>query len=266
MKSPDLSSVGLSEDEKERYLRQILIFGSEGQESLKKSHVFIAGCGGLGSPIALYLAAAGVGTLTLVDQDTVVLSNLNRQILHWSADIGRAKVRSGEEKLRCLNPEISTHAIHDSITYESLPVLAKGADIIVDAVDSMKTRLILNSYSVRFKIPFVHGAVHGLKGQMMVIMPDETACLQCLVHRPIRYPVVPVLGVTAGIIGLMEANEVIKLITGTGSVQAGRLVLWDGEQGTVDNFTVRRDPFCPVCGGSESSDRSSQEIHGNHFN
>jgi len=266
MEPADLSSgFGLSDEEKERYLRQILIFGHEGQESLKKSHVFIAGCGGLGSPIALYLAAAGVGTLTLVDQDTVVLSNLNRQLLHWSADIGRAKVRSGEEKLRCLNPEISIHAIHGSISSETLSALAKGADIIVDAVDLMETRLILNSYSVRFKVPFVHGAVHGLKGQMMVIMPGETACLQCLVHHPIRYPVVPVLGVTAGIIGLMEANEVIKLITGIGRVQAGRLVLWDGEQGTIDNLKVTKDPFCPVCGRSESPDRLRIEIHGNQF-
>ncbi|HWQ64187.1 MAG TPA: HesA/MoeB/ThiF family protein [Methanospirillum sp.] len=248
------SDFELSDNERERYLRQILIFGSEGQESLKKSHVFIAGCGGLGSPIALYLAAAGVGTLTIVDQDVVVLSNLNRQLLHWSDDIGRVKVSSGEEKLRSLNPEISIRATHASITSESVPVLAKDADIIVDAVDSMETRMILNSYSVRYKIPFVHGAVHGLKGQMMVVIPYSTACLRCFIHHPLRYPVVPVLGVTAGIIGLMEANEVIKIITGFGTVPAGRLILWDGEHARLENLQVRRDPLCPVCGRSESSE------------
>lgn len=247
------SDFTLSDNERERYLRQILIFGSKGQEALKKSHVFIAGCGGLGSPIAMYLAAVGVGTLTIVDQDTVALSNLNRQILHWSDDIGREKITSAQEKLHSLNPEISIHAIHESIASNSLPILAKGADIIVDAVDSLETRLVLNSYCVRNKVPFVHGAVHGLKGQMMVIIPGDTACLQCFIHHSPRYPVVPVLGVTAGIIGLMEANEVIKMITGTGRIQAGRLVLWDGEQGSIENFQVRRDPHCPVCWKCKSS-------------
>lgn len=242
---------GISDEESERYLRQILIFEESGQELLKNSHVFIAGCGGLGSPIAMYLAAAGVGNLTIVDRDVVSLSNLNRQLLHYTGDIGREKVISALEKLTDINPEITITVINASITSDSIHSLAQEADIIIDAVDNLDTRHILNTYSVQTGKPFIHGAVNGLSGQMMVIIPGQTACLRCLVQDPPKPVVIPVLGVTAGIIGLMQANEAIKLITGTGTLQAGRVVIWDGNSGTLERYTARRIAACPICGNME---------------
>lgn len=238
----------LRPEEKERYLRQILIFDESGQISLRNAHIFIAGCGGLGSPIAMYLAAAGVGKLTIVDYDTVSLSNLNRQLLHWTSDIGRGKISSAEEKLRNINPEIAVSCHCDMITHDTLPTLANGADIIIDAVDSMETRYVLNAYAVRTGTPFIYGSVHGFYGQMMVIIPGKTACLRCLMDTPIKYPVVPVLGITPGIIGLMQANEAIKLITGKGVVQTNRFVTWNGETAKLDSYAVKKDLHCQECG------------------
>jgi len=175
----------LCEEEKERYLRQLLIFGPEGQAALKKSHVFIAGCGGLGSPIAMYLATAGVSTLTIVDNDTVALSNLNRQLLHGSVDIGREKVRSGEEILHAINPDITIRPISDSITPDTIPSLVADVDLIIDTADSKDTCLVLNQYAVNSGIPLIHGVVYGLHGQMMVIVPGTSTFLRCLVQSPV---------------------------------------------------------------------------------
>lgn len=238
----------LSPDEQERYLRQILIFGDSGQISLRNAHIFIAGCGGLGSPIAMYLAAAGIGRLTIVDHDRVSLSNLNRQLLHGTRDIGREKIISAKEKLSDINPEIKISCFNIQITQNTMPALADGADIIIDAVDSMETRYVLNTYAVRTGTPFIYGSVHGFYGQMMVIIPGKTACLRCLMDTPVKFPVVPVLGITPGIIGLMQANEAIKQITGMGVVQINRFVTWNGETGKIDSYGVKRNLLCPVCG------------------
>jgi adenylyltransferase/sulfurtransferase len=243
--------LSLSTDEQERYLRQILIFGNSGQISLRNAHIFIAGCGGLGSPIAMYLAAAGVGKLTIVDHDRVSLSNLNRQLLHGTSDVGREKIISAEEKLREINPEIILSCQNSLITHNTISTLASGADIIIDAVDSIETRHVLNVYAVRTGLPYMYGSVQGFSGQMMVIMPGKTACLRCLMNTPPKLPVVPVLGITPGIIGLMQANEAIKLITGIGKVQAGIFITWDGETGKLDSYAVKKDPRCPVCGNAE---------------
>ncbi|MFH0967191.1 MAG: HesA/MoeB/ThiF family protein, partial [Methanobacteriota archaeon] len=181
---PDFRESRLSGDESERYLRQILIFGDSGQVLLRDAHVFIAGCGGLGCPIAMYLAAAGVGTLTIVDPDIVSISNLNRQLLHWTSDIGKEKVISAQEKLSDFNPGIRVSCYGESITQDTIRTLAQGADIIIDAVDTMDTRHILNEYAVMTQKPFIHGAVNGLSGQMMVYVPGKTACLRCLIRDP----------------------------------------------------------------------------------
>ena len=242
-----------NDGDQERYTRQLLIFGTSGQMLLKRSHVFIAGCGGLGSPIAMYLAAAGVGTLTIVDGDVVSLSNLNRQLLHWTGDIGRDKAQSAQEKLTAINPEITINCINAHITSASIDELAKDADILIDAVDNLDARHILNTYAVRTKKPFIHGAVNGFFGQMMVILPGTTACFRCMVRDPPKPGIIPVLGVTAGIIGLMQANETIKLITGVGNLQKGLMVIWDGESGKTDRFATRKNPTCPVCGTIEDS-------------
>ncbi len=170
----------LDTEELERYDRQIMIsgFGKDGQERLKKARVIIGGCGGLGLPIAVYLAAAGVGTIRLIDHDKVSLSNLNRQILHWDNDIGRKKVESASEKLVQLNKHINIEPISELISEDNISSLTDGFDAIVDAIDNLSTRYLLNKAAIKNNIPFFHGAVYGLEGRAMTIIPGETACLK----------------------------------------------------------------------------------------
>jgi adenylyltransferase/sulfurtransferase len=237
----------VSVDNYTRYLRQLPLIGDAGQQKLATAHVCIAGAGGLGSPIALYLAAAGVGALTLIDCDTVAESNLNRQILHTTHDIGKKKVDSAAEKLHALNPEISIKTYHSVITQETISDMAKGADIIVDAVDNYAARHVLNTYCVNVHIPFVHGAVQGFFGQMMVIIPKKTACLYCFLQPQEAENEPPIIGSTAGMVGLMQANETIKYLTGIGTVSAGTLVLWDGMKVSLEKCIVEKNPNCSVC-------------------
>lgn len=251
LNSDDGTERDLTTGEQERYLRQILIFGDSGQISLHKAHICIAGCGGLGSPIAMYLAAAGVGRLTIVDHDIVTLSNLNRQLLHRTSDIGREKVISAAEKLREINPDIRISCINATITQDTIHGIASGCNVIIDALDSIETRQVLNAFAVRTGTPFIYGAVHALSGQMMVIVPGRTACLRCLFNTPPKYPIVPVLGTTPGIIGVMQANEAIKMVTGFGKVQEGRFITWDGETGNLTSYLVKKNPHCPVCGSDQ---------------
>ena len=231
-----------------RYTRQIPLIGQAGQAKLAAAHICIAGVGGLGSPIALYLAAAGVGTLSIIDCDTVSISNLNRQILHATSDIGRMKIESGAEKLHALNPDIAIRTYHNIITHEFLSEIAYDADIVIDAVDNYQSRHILNEFCVRRHIPFLHGAIQGFIGQMMFIVPEQTACLHCFLpsYEIVREP--PVIGTTAGIIGIMQANEAIKYITHAESVAVGDLVLWDGTTLTLEKCAVERNAECSVCG------------------
>ncbi len=167
----------LSERELERYKRQILLFGNDGQERLKSSHIFIAGAGGLGSPVAIYLAVAGVGTITVVDMDTVDQSNLNRQILHTDRDIGKKKTVSAIAKLREYNPDIIINAIDTTITAENILGLVGQADGIVDAMDNYPVRYLLNRVALEKKVPFFHGAIRGFYGQATTIIPGKTPCL-----------------------------------------------------------------------------------------
>jgi molybdopterin-synthase adenylyltransferase len=240
--------LNFSEDEEERYARQILLFGIETQNRLKYSHALIAGTGGLGSPIAFYLAAAGVGTLTLIDHDRVSLSNLNRQILHGTSDLGNDKTRSAKRKLRDLNPLIQIITWNEKITRMNLSVMAHDADIIIDATDNFETRYILNEFAVNSGIPFIHGAVNGFSGQMFVVIPKKTACLSCLFKNPPPEQVNPVIGVTPGIIGSMQAGEAIKILTGCIPEVAGKFICWDGINTTLKSLHVRKNDNCPVCG------------------
>jgi len=230
-----------------RYARQIPLIGEAGQAKLAASHICIAGVGGLGSPITLYLAAAGVGTLSIIDCDTVSISNLNRQILHTTSDIGRAKIESGAEKLHALNPDIVIRTYQDKITHEFLSEIAYDADIIIDAVDSYQVRHILNEFCVQYNIPFIHGAVQGFIGQMMFIVPGKTACLHCFLPSYETVHELPIIGTTAGIIGLMQANEAIKYIINPENTSVGDLILWDGTPLTLEKFTVEKNIECFVC-------------------
>jgi molybdopterin/thiamine biosynthesis adenylyltransferase len=241
----------LTEKEKERYDRQIIIygFGEEGQEKLKKAKVFIAGAGGLGSSAAIYLAAAGIGTIRIADNDTVERSNLNRQVLHWEEDIGGRKVESAAAKLCQLNPEIKIETTSETITENNVLKLVGDADLIVDAMDNLPTRYILNKAAVKKGIPCFHGAVYGFEGRAMTVIPGKTACLNCLYHN-VKVPKekFPVIGVTPAVIGCIQATEVIKYLTGMGELLTDRILNYDALRMRFTEFTIKRDPNCEHCG------------------
>lgn len=242
---------GLSAEELERYDRQILIgeIGMAGQKKLKSSKIFICGAGGLGSPAAIYLAAAGVGAITLIDHDHVALSNLNRQILHGDADIGRRKVDSAREKLGKINPHLILRTGTVRITDENAAEWVAGHDVVIDALDNIATRYVLNKATQELGIAFIHGAVNGFEGRALTILPGQSACLRCL-HRGAvpETGKFPVIGITPAIIGVIQATEAIKYLTGIGELLADRLVVYDGLRAKWSEFKVRKNPECDHCG------------------
>jgi len=241
----------LTTDELERYDRQIMIrgFGEEGQEKLKRAKVFVAGGGGLGSPSSIYLAAAGVGMIRIVDHGSVELSNLNRQVLHWDKDIGRRKVISATEKLKELNPEVEIEAIEETITEANVSQLMAGFDLVVDAMDNLPTRYLLNKAALEKDIPFFHGAVYGFEGRAMTIIPGKTACLECVYHGATTPGgKFPVIGVAPAIIGCIQATEVIKYIVGVGELLTDKLLIYDGLNLKFTELKVKKDPNCEHCG------------------
>lgn len=239
----------LTPEELERYDRQVRVWGLEVQGRLKRSAVLVVGVGGLGSPAATYLAAAGVGKLILVDPEVVELSNLNRQVLHWTPDLGRDKVESAAEKLRKLNPHVEVVAVKRRIeALEDALKLVREADVVVDCLDNWRTRFLLNEACVKLGKPLVHAAVRALYGQLMVVKPGEGPCLRCLVpEEPPQEERIPVAGPTPGVLGALEAVEALKLLTGYGEPLVGRLLVYDGLHGSVDVVTVRKREDCPVC-------------------
>ncbi|MCK8519743.1 HesA/MoeB/ThiF family protein [Methanoculleus sp. 7T] len=239
----------LTERELERYRRQIALFGEEAQERLASARTVVAGAGGLGCPVALYLAAAGVGEIRLIDGDVVDRTNLNRQVLHGDRDVGRAKVESAAEKLRAQNPEITVIATYAAVDEENAAALADGADLIIDATDNFPVRYALNRAALRLGVPLIHGAVRGFDGQATTIIPGRTACLECTFPvAPPEEGVIPVVGTTPGIIGLVQANEAIKYITGIGDLLTNRLLVWDGRAAAMATLPLERQEDCRACG------------------
>ena len=252
----------LTERDKERYSRQIAIpgFGEEGQEKLEKGKVAIAGAGGLGSAVAIYLAAAGVGYIRIIDDDTVELSNLNRQILHGDSDIGRDKVLSAVERLRDANPDVEVEGVRERITGENAVELLGGMDAVVDCLDNFDTRYVLNDASIALKMPLFHGACSEMGGQVATVIPGRTACLRCMFPDPPPPAKTPVLGAAAGTIGTIQSTEVVKFLTGTGDLLAGKLLIYDGMFGEYDIIEVKRNGKCPSCGGGgEAEDVEDRE-------
>ncbi len=240
----------LTLDELERYDRQIMLreIGKEGQEKLKKARVFVAGAGGLGSPAAMYLTAAGIGNIRIADHDRVELTNLNRQVLHWDEDRGRSKADSASEKLKRLNPDVEIEAIQETITESNLAQLLAGYDLIVDAMDNLPTRYLLNKAALEHNIPFFHGAIYGFEGRAMTIIPHKTACLRCVYRGVIPEEKVPVIGVTPAVIGCIQATEVIKYIVGIGELLTNKLLNYDALNMEFTEFKVNKDPHCEHCG------------------
>jgi adenylyltransferase/sulfurtransferase len=239
----------LTRNELERYDRQIMIegFGEEGQEKLKRARVFIAGAGGLSAPVSTCLVAAGVGVIRIVDYERVELSNLNRQVLHWEKDIGRRKVDSATEKLKKLNQRVTIEAVDEMITEANISQLVAGFDLIVDAMDNLETRYLLNKAALDQNIPFFHGAIYGFEGRAMTIIPGETACLRCLYRGATAKGKFPVIGVTPAVIGCIQATEVIKYIAGIGKLLTNRLLVYDGLNMEFSKFIVKKDPNCEHC-------------------
>jgi len=239
----------ITNKEQERYGRQILIdtIGAAGQEKLKKARVLIAGAGGLGAPISIYLAAAGVGFLRIVDLDEVSLSNLNRQILYKTEDQGHKKAPAAASVLAKLNPHIRIEGIVERITADNVLQLAEGCILIIDAMDNFSTRYLLNQTALKMRIPYIYGGIHGLEGALTTIIPGKTACLKCIFPSAPPPSVVPVLGATAGVIGTLQAMEAIKYITGAGDLLTDRLLTFDGFSMKFREINITPDPACACC-------------------
>jgi molybdopterin/thiamine biosynthesis adenylyltransferase len=237
----------LSDKEKERYVRQLLIPGWD-QEKLAGATVLIVGLGGLGSASALYLAAAGVGRLRICDGDKVERSDLNRQVLYAESSLGSAKVDEAARRITGLNPTISVETRNVPLGSENAPDLVAGCQVIVDGLDNLRSRFLLNEEAFRQRIPFVYGAVQGWQGYVGLFHPPRTACLACLMNPdlPIRERV-QVPGVTPGTIGLIQANEVIKLLLGMPPSLLGRLLIYDGTDLSFETIRLEKNSVCPVC-------------------
>jgi len=249
----------LSSEQRARYSRHLLIpeVGEEGQQRLLDARVLLVGAGGLGSPASLYLAAAGVGTLGIVDADVVDESNLQRQIVHSTDSLGEPKVLSAKRTIEALNPDVLVKPFEERLTSENIDrILGEGWDVIVDGADNFPTRYLVNDASVWHGIPVVHGSIFRFEGQATVFSPGNGPCYRCLFPQPPPPELAPscaeggVLGVLPGIIGSLQANETLKLILGRGETLAGRLLLFDALGTTLEEVNVRRDPYCPVCGDS----------------
>lgn len=255
----DRQTSELDREELVRYSRHILLpqVGEGGQRALKRARVLLVGAGGLGSPAALYLAAAGVGTLGLIDFDTVDLSNLQRQILHGSAGIGSSKLDSARDRLRDINPNVHVEPYPVRLSSENALEIARGYDLIVDGTDNFPTRYLINDTSVLLGIPNVHGSVYRFEGQASVFGAAGGPCYRCLFREPPPPHLVPscaeggVLGVVPGLVGTIQATEAIKLILGLGDTLVGRLLLIDAMTMAFRTIAIRKDPECPACGTRE---------------
>jgi len=249
----------LSREELVRYSRHILLpqVGVDGQRRLKESRVLLVGAGGLGSPVALYLAAAGVGTLGLVDFDSVDLSNLQRQILHGSAAVGSSKVDSARDRLRDINPNVSLEAYDTRFASSNALKIARGYDLIVDGTDNFATRYLVNDTSVLLGIPNIYGSVYRFEGQVSVFGAPDGPCYRCLFREPPPPDLVPscaesgVLGVVPGLVGTIQATEALKILLGLGGALVGRLLTIDVMTMAFRTIEIRRDPECPACGTRE---------------
>jgi len=258
---PDLlgdrvSSVALTPSEIERYARHLIMpeVAMQGQKRLKAAKVLCIGTGGLGAPLSLYLAAAGVGTIGLADFDVVDLSNLQRQIIHFTGDVGRPKIVSAEEKLRAINPEVKIVCHEHTVDGSNALALFADYDVIVDGTDNFPTRYLVNDACVLLGKPNVYGSIFRFDGQATVFFPPEGPCYRCLYPEPPPPGLVPncaeggVLGILPGLIGVVQATETVKLILGTGKPLVGRLLLYDALEMTFREMKVRKNPRCPICG------------------
>jgi molybdopterin/thiamine biosynthesis adenylyltransferase/rhodanese-related sulfurtransferase len=256
---PTVAASTLTAEQRQRYARHIVLpgVGAKGQQRLLESKIAIIGAGGLGSPAALYLAAAGVGTLGIVDFDLVELSNLQRQILHGTEDAGRAKTASAADRIAAINPETIVVAHDARLSADNAVEILTGYDVIIDGTDNFATRYLINDVSLHLRTPVVHGSVFRFEGQVSVFDPYDGPCYRCLFPTPPPADLAPncaeagVFGVLPGVIGSMQATEALKLLLGVGTPLIGRLLTYDGLDQTTHTVRFGRDPDCPSCGDEE---------------
>ncbi len=243
------------EDQLQRYSRHLILpeVGEQGQMKLLKAKVFMVGAGGLGSPVGYYLSAAGVGTIAIIDNDEVDLSNLQRQIAHSTKTVGIAKVESAKNTFESLNPDVSVIPIRERLTKHNILGLIKDYDLVIDCSDNYATRFLVNDACVMAKKPLVTGAVFKFEGQLTVVIPGEGPCYRCLFEEPPPSGILPspqgvgLLGVIPGVIGTLQAAEVLKLITGAGHILKGELLLYDGLKPSFRKVKIPKNPDCPIC-------------------
>ena len=250
-----MSDLSLDATQLDRYSRHVIMdeIGPEGQAALLDARVLVVGCGGLGSPAVQYLAAAGVGRLTLADDDAVERSNLQRQVVHADADVGRPKVESAREYVEALNPDVDVDAREIRVGPENVTELVTGHDVVVDTSDNFPTRYLLNDACRLAGVPLVHGAIYKFEGQATTLVPDGP-CYRCLFPEAPEPGSIPdcattgVLGVLPGTVGAIQATEAVKLVVGVGDPLVGRLLFYDAADTTFETAEYRERPGCPVCG------------------
>ncbi|MDR1460798.1 MAG: HesA/MoeB/ThiF family protein [Campylobacteraceae bacterium] len=247
-----------NDEELERYSRHIILedVGIEGQEKIINSKILIIGAGGLGSPIAFYLAAAGVGEIGIVDGDTVDVSNLQRQIIHASNDVGVPKVESAKQKMLFLNPHVKVNTYHKMISADNILEIIEPYDFVIDGTDNFATKFLINDACVLAKKPYSHGGILRFSGQTMTVNPYKSACYACVFNAPPPPKVVPtcstagILGAVAGILGTIQAAEALKFVTGVGTPLYNTLLSFEAKSMTFRNIKLNKNPKCRVCGGS----------------
>lgn len=247
-------------EELERYSRHILLqdVGVEGQEKLHAAKVIIIGAGGLGSPVSLYLAAAGIGTIGIVDNDLVELSNLQRQIVHFTKDVNVPKVESAAEKMKAINPDIIVQTYHEYLCAENIKDIIKGYDFVVDGTDNFPTKFLVNDACIMENIPFSHGGILRFDGQTMTVIPGKSSCYRCSFRNPPPPEAVPtcsqagVLGAVAGMLGTIQATETLKFITGAGELLTNTLLSFNAKTMDFRKARLQKQANCPICSDSPS--------------
>ncbi len=259
----------LTDEQIERYQRHIALkeVGGKGQQRLLNGRVLIIGAGGLGAPAALYLAAAGVGTIGLADADVVDLTNLQRQVIHFTPDIGKSKVVSAREKMAAINPEIKVNTYQEWVQAGNIMGIIRDYDFVIDGTDNFAAKFLINDACVMAGIPYSHAGILRFDGQSITVRPGESACYRCIFPRPPPKDAIPtcsqagVIGVLPGVLGLIQATEAIKFLLGKGDLLTGRLLIYNALQMSFDVIQIKKNPKCPLCGETPSIKELRDEVN-----